>query len=143
MTEKDEGRMFTQDELNKLVGDARAEGREKGADKARAELRAELEELRTFKAQAAEQEEKLTRLQETLDSYKGTLDGVFEAAVSGLDDKAKKAVEDLPFGIVDKLSWLNKHGGLFTALEGAVGTPRAGAKPIKRDDDGPRKRLTL
>jgi len=128
-----EDKLFTQEEVNKLVGEARKEGHEKGAEKTRAELTAELEALRGFKTQAESQAESLQK-------YQGVLEGILTSRLEGFDEKAKAAVQELPLDTVGKLEWLNKHGAVFGE---AHGTPKTGQKKTAAVAEAPRKQLRL
>jgi len=118
-----------------LVGTARAEGKAKGEEAAKAALQSEVD---TWKAAAAE----VDGLKGALETYKGAVEGVLATKLAGLDDKAKKAVEALGLDPMDKLAWLDKHGDAF-GIE-TVGTPKKGRREAVEDSGKPiHQRRTL
>ena len=107
-----------QAEVNRLVGLARSEGRQKGKEEAAKELQGQIEQL-TAKAAEAD------TLKGQLESYQGILEGTLAKSLEGLDPKAKAAVEALSLDPVAKLEWLKEHGEVFSR---PVGTPQNGRR---------------
>lgn len=107
-----------QAELNRLVGLARSEGRQKGKEEATKELQGKIEEL-TGKAAEAD------TLKGQLESYQKALEGTLAKSLESLDPKARAAVEALSLDPVAKLEWLKEHGEVFSR---PVGTPQNGRR---------------
>jgi len=103
-----------QAEVNRLVGLARSEGRQKGKEEAAKEHEGQIQELTT---KAGESDALKTKLE----SYQKALEGTLAKSLESLDAKAKAAVEALPLDVMGKLDWLNAHVGVFHP---PVGTPK-------------------
>jgi hypothetical protein len=117
-----------QEYIDKLVGQARQEGRKSGSEKAKQELRKELEQSEEFKRLARERAERIEELEplaEKVERYQGVISGLLESRLGELGDKAKNAVEALPdvMTALDKLNWLTENADLFGG-EKAHGTPK-------------------
>jgi hypothetical protein len=146
----DEERTFTQDDLNKFIGEARIKAREQ----ARAEFEAqaakdkEATERQALEAKQQWQElagrhegrvKELEPLEAEVEAYRGLVATMLADRVKALGEGAKKAVEALPGTLSDleKLAWLNSNEELFQVAQpgDGVGTPH---RKKGKQDDGPK-----
>lgn len=125
-----------QEYINKLVGDARAEGRKKGAEKVRAEMEDKLDALQSSVAQSEDLADKLSAVEEKLGLHREALDTFLKARLSKLSDPVKKAVEALPLDTLGKLNWLAEHEEVFVS-EKSPGTPRDPGPQVRSPKDVP------
>ncbi len=140
MTE--EVKTFTQDELNKFIGEARIKAREqaKAEFEALAAKTTEEAEKQKLAAEAKWQElaqrhegrvRELEPLQAEAEAYRKLIGTMLADRIKALGETAKTAVAALPGTMSDleKLEWLGKNEGLFKAEPGdGVGTPRRSQK---------------
>lgn len=141
--------------IDKLVGQARQEGRKSGSEKAkqelaekeRKELEASLEESQEWKRLAKERADKIAELEplsEKLEAYQGVVEGLLKSKVEELD--AEKVVKALPEQMTDleKLNWLTENAELFGGGASDPGTPR---RPPRKQGGSPtperRRRVSL
>jgi len=150
--------LLTQEQVNKLVGEARKEGRKAGIQKAKEELEAQkrkdleqsLEKSEEWKQLADERASKLAEMEplaEQVEGYKEVIAALLSDKVEALGDRAKAAVEALPDSLtdLDKLNWLRSNAGLFSGEEAEnPGTPkRHQRKQGERTSASRRRRVTL
>lgn len=134
--------------LDKLIGDARKQGRdkaqadfEKEAEKAKSEAEKEsLKEQAKWQELAEQHEAKVAELEpqvETLtaqvEAYEIVITEMLNTQVGALGDEAKSAVENLPGepNALSKLKWLTSNEGLFAPDGKPPGTPVPGRKKKK------------
>lgn len=126
-----------QAELDRLIGEARVKARDlakaeftTAQTKAQADAdRAALEAKNEWQTIAAEQKSRITSLEAAeakVKTYETLVDGMLADRIKALGDAAKTAVSALPESLtpIEKLTWLNKNVGLFSATSSdGVGTP--------------------
>ena len=148
---------FTQDEVNKLVGDARVKARAKAesdaSDKAakdretaeQAALVAK-QEWQTLADQRKERISELEPLEAQVKAYEDLVAGMLKDQVKEHGEAAQKAVGALPESMtaIEKLAWLNKNIDLFKATTGGgVGTPSIPTRSRTSEKDEPRRVTSL
>jgi len=134
--------------LDKLIGDARKQGREKAETDAKAEAekakteaeqaslkeQAEWQKLaEQHEAKVAELEPQVAELAAQTEAYSAVIAELLEADVEELGDEAKTAIEALP-GEQDalaQLQWLKANRGLFKSEEALRGSPPGARKKSK------------
>jgi len=145
-------KLFTQEELNKLAGTVRDEGRKKGYADAKAEAakdkeaaeQAALEAQQQWKTLAEQRGARVTELEplvKQVEGYEELIKGLLKDAVEALGDAAKTAVNGLPKSMtaIEKLDWLHKNEGLFQPTGGGVGTPNRQTKSPVNVKSEPRR----
>jgi hypothetical protein len=118
---------FTEEQqkfVDKLVGQARKEGRESGD----AELKQKYDALKTV---SDEREAELKKLKGEHKTASETLEQVLERRLEGYDEGVSAALETLPLDTMEKLKWIDEHGSLFTgsAGDGGEGTDKGPGTP--------------
>lgn len=134
--------------LDKLIGDARKQGREKAEADAKAEAakakadaeqaalkeQAEWQKLaEQHEAKVAELEPQIEALAAQTEAYSTVIAELLEADIEELGDKAKAAIEALP-GEPDtlaQLQWLKANWGLFKSEEARRGSPPSARRRSK------------
>ena len=144
-------RTFTQEEVNKIVGDARSKARDIATAEASVQRTKDEEEKGRANLAAKQEWEKLARTHEArvkelepvaemVKTYLTFIEGVLEDTIKKMGKGAKSAVAGLPeeMTAMGKLTWLNANTELFQESEGAgVGTPtRPKDTPSKKKKDG-------
>ena len=140
-------KLFTQEELNKLVGDARVKAREKAEADAKAQAAKDKDEAdqaalvaqqqwKTLAEQHGARVKELEPLVKQVEGYEELVKGLLKDAVEALGDSAKTAVNGLPKSMtaLEKLTWLHQNPGLFqvSGRPSRVGTP-AGAETTAQE----------
>lgn len=122
-----------QEHLNKLVAEARREGREQGIKKAENQLKELKEQL-----EAAESRKKA--LKESQEAKEDILNSILESRAAELGKAAKTAVEALPekLTVMEKLEWLNENSEFFKKIPG---TPKP--EPPRSTPNEKRRKVTL
>lgn len=127
--------LFTQDELNTLIGEARIKARSKAeSDAVSAQTAANEEVEKANLAAQGEWEKLLTKsnarvktlepLEAKVVAYETLIEGMLKSRVKELGEMAKKATSALPetMSSLEKLAWLNENTELFQEKQ-IVGTP--------------------
>jgi len=134
-------KLFTQKQMNDLVGKARVKAREKAesdaktkadADKATAE-QASMVAKQEWKALADQRQARIAELEPLeaqVKAYEGLIAGMLKDRVKELGETAQKAVGALPESMspVERLAWLETNIDLFPATGAEVGTPARKSK---------------
>jgi len=118
--------MFSQDDVNRLVGIARMEAR----DKARKEF---TEEVQTHKDYESQIEELKGQVGTYKEKYDEIMNGALESTLSDLSEDVRKLVDDYPGTVDDKLAWIEKYKEVLNVKPGG-GVGNRGTPPAKIKD---------